>query len=114
MIIPSVKKKENKEWLLANEQTFIGYMATHHSLNDCVHTYLHCETFNDAYVEKMIAEIEAAEKKREKEEKLRKAKRNGKKVSELKEATAIEKKIAKMEEASEKPRDAWDDGELLD
>jgi hypothetical protein len=114
-IISYVKKPENKKWLLDNEQTFIGYMATHHSLSDMVHTYLHAETFNDAYVEKIIQEIELTEKKKEKEEKIRKAKRNGKKVSEIKEMTAVEKKIAKMEEAAKDIEDQWEkDGELPD
>jgi predicted nucleic acid-binding protein len=115
MIITSVKKKENKDWLLANEQTFIDYMAKHHSVADCVHTYLHTETFNDAYVETMISNIEASEAKKEKEEKIRKAKRKGKKVSEIKETTAIEKKMAVMEENAKKIEDEWDDeGELPD
>ena len=115
MILPSIKKKENKEWLLKNENTFFTYMAIHHSLSDMAHTFLHYETFNDAYVEKMINEIENFEKQKEKEERIRKAKRNGKKVSEIKESTSVEKKIAKMEEAAKKIEDSWDeDGELPD
>jgi hypothetical protein len=115
MIITSVKKKENKDWLMANELSFIDYMSKHHSLADICHTYLHTETFNDAYVEKIIKDIETYEKRIEKEEKIRKAKRSGKKVSEIKETTAVEKKIAKMEEAAKKIEDEWEnEGELPD
>jgi predicted ribosome quality control (RQC) complex YloA/Tae2 family protein len=110
-----IKKKENKEWLSNNYESFIYYMSTHHSMNDCWHTILNMSTFNDAYVEKMITEIESSEKRREKEEKIRKAKRNGKKVSTLKETTAVEKKIAELEEKTAAiQKDSWDDGELLD
>jgi hypothetical protein len=117
MIIPSVKKKENKDWLKANEETFLNYMATHHSMHDMAHTYLHYETFNDAYVEGMIANIEAAEKKRQKEEKILKAKVSGKKVSKVKEMTAVEKKMAEMEEKTvegNKNVSQWEDMELPD
>jgi hypothetical protein len=115
IVNPYIKKPENKKWLLENWETFIGWMALNHSMTDCWHTILDLSTFNDLYIEKIIQEVEATEKRKEKEEKLRKAKRNGKKVSELKEATAVEKKIAKMEEAAKKIEDSWEeDGELLD
>lgn len=115
IVNPYIKKKENKDWLSANFQTFLDWMSKHHSLYDCWHTILNLSTFNDAYVEKIISSVETAEKEKEREERLRKAKRNGKKVSESKEATTVEKKIAKMEEAAQKIKDDWEEyGELPD
>jgi hypothetical protein len=109
IVNPYIKKAENKEWLLKNFQTFLDYMSKKHSLYDCWHTILDLSTFNDTYIEGVIQEVEKVEKQKEREEKMRKAKRNGKKVSEMKEATAVEKKIAKMEEESAIPKDPWDE-----
>lgn len=115
IVNPYIKKAENKQWLLDNYETFVQYMAMHHSLVDCWHTILDLSTFNDAYVEKLIADIELSEKRKEKEEKIRKAKRSGKSVSKIKESSAVDKKIAVMEEAAEKVVQSWDEyGELPD
>jgi hypothetical protein len=115
MIIPSIKKAENIEWLMKNSETFLDYMSKHHSLADCLHTYLHIETFDDAYVENMIKNIEAAEKKRQKEAAILKKKIKGKKVSEIKETTAVDKMMAVTEEAAKAIEDEWEEeGELPD
>jgi len=115
IVNPYIKKAENKQWLSDNWETFLDYMSKHHSLIDCWHTVLNISSFNDTYIEKIISEVEKVEKKKEKEEKIRKALRNGKKVSEIKETSSIEKKIAKMEEAAQKVEKSWEDyGELPD
>lgn len=87
MILPSVTKKANQDWLLNNQEVFLEFMATHHSLQDVLHTYLHYETFNDDYVEKMITEIEKSLKKKEAQEKaiLKSAKKDHTKKDPIKE-----------------------------
>lgn len=99
MIIPSVTKKENQEWLLQNSEVFMEYMASHHSLVDIVHTYLNYETFDDAYVEKMIKEIELYLKKKDDQEK--KIKLIAKKKY-SKTPTVVEKKMEKFNKIAEK------------
>lgn len=94
MILPSIKKQENIDWLLANEQTFLDYMAKHHSHYDIAHTYLHYETFDDEYVENMIVTIQKEDARKEKEEKKRKA--SEKKQIKAEKKSKEEQKIEEM------------------
>jgi hypothetical protein len=98
IVNPFIKKKENQEWLEKNEETFIQYMGLHHSVFDMAHTYLHLDTFNDAYIESMIKSIEVNEKKKIRQEKLLKAKISTKGTPKK---TAIEQKIETMETAAD-------------
>ena len=112
---PYIKSAANIEWLSKNHETFLDWMAKHHSLVDCFHTLLDISTFDDNYVAKIIAKVEASDKQKVKEERLRKRKRAGKKVSEDSKATVIEKKQATIEEAyEERKRKRDEDAELPD
>lgn len=93
---PFIKKQANKDWLENNQETFLDYMAKRHSLTDCWHTVLHPETFDDAYVENMIKEVEKADKRKIKEDAARKKKLK------TPAASATEKKMNAMEENADR------------
>jgi hypothetical protein len=114
IVNPYIKKAANKKWLEDNEETFLRYMAEHHSPMDLAHTYLHMNTLDDGFIESMIKKIEAQEKKLEHEAKLRKKKADGKPISKDKTATAVEKKMAIMEEAADRESEVDPESELLD
>jgi len=110
MILPSVTKKENQDWLLANEETFLDYMSKTHSSYDLTHTYLHYETFNDAYVENMRKKIEISLRKKLKEE----AELKKNLPTEKKKTSKSEKKIQTMEKIADEIEIAKDGDFLLD
>jgi len=110
---PFIKDKDNIKWLEDNYETFLDYMAKHHSLADCWHTILDLSTFDDKYISNMITKVTAADNKKIKEAAARKRKLGGKKTNTK--STTIEKKQSLIEEAiEEKKRKSKEEDELLD
>ena len=102
---PWIKDQKNIEWLENNFETFINHMALKHSVHDIAHTILCPDTLNDAYVTKLIKEVERSDRqyKRECEERQKELKAEKvKKSSGDKKAQEFEKVLeAKQRENDE-------------
>ena len=108
---PFIKDKKNIAWLESNWESFLDYMAKHHSLADCWHTILDLTTFNDKYVAGLIKNVEANDKRKKMQDEARIAAL----PKEIKKKSKIEKKNSIVEEAYNEKKaiqDAEDD--LLD
>ena len=108
---PYIKDPANIAWLEANEEHFLDWMAKHHSLVDICHTILHIDSLDDKYIANLIKQVEAADKKKLKEEKNRK---KAIKSNTVPKETAVEKKMKAMEDIADSIENAKGEDSLFD